>query len=397
VSKIIDFALPKDVLYIIEKLNSAGHRGDIVGGPVRDFILGKIPDDYDITTDASPEQVKATFSNERIVETGIKHGTVTLVKNGENYEITTYRIDGEYKDSRHPQTVSFTDRIEEDLARRDFTMNSIAYNPKDGITDPYKGSEDIKKRIIRAVGEPERRFTEDALRILRGIRFSARLGFIIEENTKDAMLKKKELLKNVSAERIYVEWKKLLSGDYAYSVLKEYSELIGVFLPELSFDKLPSKEKFSSADYMTRLLSLFYLSGVGEEGYCEAMRRLKTDSVTRNDGALALRYLEGKYLTLGSVGELLLSCGERVSRLVLSLQKLLGMNSGAEELVDRYLASGLPFRLSDLSVNGNDLSSLGALGKEIGTLLFEMLKKVINGELKNEREELLSYAKSRIV
>ena len=187
------FDLPKEPLYIIEALNAKGFRADIVGGPVRDFLLGKAPDDYDVTTDATPEEVKEVFSHERVIETGIKHGTVTLVKNGANYEITTYRIDGEYKDSRHPESVSFTKRIEEDLARRDFTMNAIAYNPKDGVTDPFFGKEDIRLGIIRAVGEPELRFTEDALRILRGARFSSRLGFVVEEKTKDAMQKKKEL------------------------------------------------------------------------------------------------------------------------------------------------------------------------------------------------------------
>ena len=154
--------LDENVLFIIERLRAGGYRADVVGGPVRDFLLGKTPSDFDLTTDALPEQIKSAFSDHRTVDTGIKHGTVALILDGEQYEITTYRIDGEYTDSRHPDSVTFTPDITEDLRRRDFTMNAIAYNPTEGITDPFGGREDVAHGVIRAVGEPRVRFTEDA-------------------------------------------------------------------------------------------------------------------------------------------------------------------------------------------------------------------------------------------
>ena len=150
------FNLPEDVLHILTRISDCGHSAHVVGGPVRDFLLGNVPHDYDITTNALPEKIKEIFSDVRTVDTGIKHGTVTVVLNGENYEITTYRVDGEYKDSRHPESVSFTSRLEEDLARRDFTMNAIAYNPTEGITDPFGGEADIARGVICAVGDPEK-------------------------------------------------------------------------------------------------------------------------------------------------------------------------------------------------------------------------------------------------
>lgn len=388
--------LPSKPEFIIERLNRSGFRADVVGGPVRDYLLGKIPDDYDFTTGASPEQVKEVFSDKRIIETGIKHGTVTLVLEGESFEITTYRIDGEYKDSRHPESVSFTDRIEEDLARRDFTMNAIAYNLTDGITDPFCGREDIKNRLIRAVGEPEKRFTEDALRILRGARFSARLGFKVDPATRAAMDKKKELLRNVSSERIYVEWRKLLSADFAYDALTEFSGLISVFLPELSLTSLPDRKRFAEADYMTRLVALFYLSGVGSEGFSEAMRRLKTDSVTLRLGASALLHIDKEpHVTERQIGRLLYSVGAESARLTLAVEELLGIPSNPSS-VDSYLDNKKPYRVSDLPINGDDIALLGAMGRQIGDLLCGLLLSVVDGEIKNDREELLRLAESRL-
>ena len=206
------FNLPSHVEYILATLEAAGYHAHIVGGSVRDLLLGKNPDDFDITTSALPEETKAVFSDKRTVDTGIKHGTVSLILDGKPYEITTYRLDGEYKDSRHPEAVYFTKNIVEDLSRRDFTVNAMAYNPTTGLVDPFGGRDDLKLGIIRAVGDPYVRFNEDALRILRGIRFSSVLGFKIEDKTSKAIREKRQLLSKVSAERIYVELKKMLSG-----------------------------------------------------------------------------------------------------------------------------------------------------------------------------------------
>ena len=183
----MEFILPKNVRFILDRFNDSGYSAYVVGGPVRDLLRGVTPSDYDITTSASPSEIKALFSDIRTVDTGIKHGTVTLVIDSEPYEVTTYRIDGEYLDARHPECVEFTDRLELDLLRRDFTMNAIAYNPGAGLVDTTGGIADIEAKIIRCVGEPSLRFSEDALRILRALRFSATLGFEIEERTADAI------------------------------------------------------------------------------------------------------------------------------------------------------------------------------------------------------------------
>ena len=177
--------LPKNVQYIISRLNECGFRADVVGGCVRDFLLGKAPVDYDVTTNAEPEEMKRVFRKEKTIETGIKHGTLTVLISGEPYEITTYRIDGEYSDNRRPDSVSFSRELTEDLARRDFTVNAICYNEKDGYTDKFSGIDDIKKRIIRAVGDPRKRFSEDALRIMRAVRFSSVLGFASSVNEEN--------------------------------------------------------------------------------------------------------------------------------------------------------------------------------------------------------------------
>ena len=387
--------LPSDVEYIINSLTAQGYRADIVGGPVRDFLLGTAPDDYDITTSATPEQIKSVFANERTVDTGIRHGTVTLVKGGKSYEITTYRIDGEYKDSRHPESVCFTLNIEEDLARRDFTMNAIAYSCENGITDPYGGRADIARKVIRAVGDPDMRFTEDALRILRAVRFSSRLGFAIEEKTREAIFKKKHLLHNVSSERIFTEWKKLLSGSFAYEVISEYFPIVREFLPELQQLRLPSRVLFDRADYLVRFLSLFYLSTEkSSELYYEAAKRLKTDSKTRDLGRKVLDSVGTFDLTdEKGVAYALYCLGADVTRVLIRLEILLShIDAGSEEKLDIFLKNAHPYRISDLKVGGEDLKALGITGKNIGKILNLLILGVIDGRVANERVELLRFA-----
>ncbi len=387
--------LPRDVEYIIEKIEAQGYRADVVGGPVRDFLLGKTPFDYDITTNAHPSEIKKIFSDERTVDTGLKHGTVTLLLHGECYEITTYRIDGEYLDSRHPESVSFTDSLTEDLARRDFTMNAISYNPKRGITDPFFGREDINDSKIRAVGEARLRFREDALRILRGARFAATLGFSVEEKTRKAMSETARLLSRIASERIYTEWKKLLSGKFSYRALTEFSDIIAVFLPELDTGKLPCEHRFLSADFYTRQLALFYLSH-GEcagEYFDTAMRRLKTDKATRVEGT-ALLLSVGKYDNKTAHGRrlMLASLGDAdMARRLLSLEVLLGItDGGCLDGLNSELSFGIPYRISDLKIGGTELRGLGYRGKEIGDALKRLLFAVARGEAENTREGLLS-------
>ncbi|MBR5533460.1 MAG: tRNA nucleotidyltransferase, partial [Ruminiclostridium sp.] len=217
----------------LELLRVAGHEAWIVGGCVRDHLLGITPKDYDITTSALPEETKAVFSGFSVIETGIRHGTVTVMMEGEPLEITTYRVDGGYTDARHPDQVTFTRSLREDAARRDFTMNAMAYAPGEGIQDFFGGQADVQAGIIRAVGDPAVRFQEDALRILRGIRFAAVLGFALEPETEQAARQYAPLLQKVSAERIAQELGKLLCGKYAGRILATYPDILGQFIPEL--------------------------------------------------------------------------------------------------------------------------------------------------------------------
>lgn len=249
---------------VFEKMESKGYEVYIVGGSVRDSLLGKEVDDIDFTTSATPEQIMEVFSEYTCLDNGLKHGTVPVIINGEMIEITTYRIDGDYSDGRRPDDVEFTTSLEEDLERRDFTINSLAYNPATGIVDLKGGKEDLAAGVIRAVGNAEARFEEDALRIMRGLRFASRLGFSIEEETKEAMLTKKSKLKEISAERINVELKGILLGKYSKRVLSEFKEVIFEVIPELSeMDGFEQNNPFHKFDVWNHTLEV--LENVREE------------------------------------------------------------------------------------------------------------------------------------
>ena len=227
----VQIQIPDSVQFIIRTIEEAGFEAYAVGGCVRDSILGRVPDDWDITTSAKPEDIKQLFRH--TIDTGIQHGTVTVLIKKECYEVTTYRIDGEYEDSRHPKEVNFTPLLSEDLKRRDFTINAMAYNEKSGIVDLFGGQEDLHNGIIRCVGEPRERFKEDALRIMRAVRFSAQLGYDIEERTAEAIKDLAHTLGRISVERIQVELVKLLVSDHPEYVQKLYEMgLTRVFLPE---------------------------------------------------------------------------------------------------------------------------------------------------------------------
>ena len=385
--------LPDGVRYIIGKLEENGKSGHIVGGCVRDFLLSKTPNDYDITTDATPDEMKQIFASERTVETGIKHGTLTVLYKGEPYEVTTYRVDGEYEDHRRPKAVSFTDTLSGDLARRDFTMNAICYNERDGFVDMFSGIEDIKARVIRAVGDAERRFEEDALRILRAIRFAASLGFKIEEKTASSAVKKSHLLSAVSAERIYTEWKKLLSGDFAYEVINEYGEILSRFLFKEKI-RLPDRERFDRAGAEERQLSVFYLSlENAPERFSEFCDGMKTDSKTKKNGVIALSNISIDLNTKKEVRLATVRLGREAVSLILRLKALCSMKCVFPSELDSILSEGYPLSLSELSVNGEDMRSLGFRGREIGTALERLLVAAASGEVKNERDELLALGK----
>ena len=236
--------LPKAVEIAINKLKGAGHEAYIVGGCVRDALRGEEPHDYDMTTSALPEETKAIFSEYRIIETGMKHGTVTALIDSEPLEITTFRVDGAYTDHRRPEEVTFTRSLREDVARRDFTVNAMAYSPDTGVMDFWGGREDLEKGVIRAVGEPDRRFNEDALRIMRAMRFASVLDFEIDGATSDSMIRNRGLLRNISAERINAELSKLLLGDGCERILTDYAVILTEIIPELA----PAIERMLASD-----------------------------------------------------------------------------------------------------------------------------------------------------
>lgn len=388
----MNFQIPNDVLFILDRLESHGFSADIVGGSVRDLLLGRSPDDYDITTSALPEEIKAAFVGLRTIDTGIKHGTVGILLNDKVYETTTYRVDGEYKDARHPESVSFTRDIVEDLARRDFTINSMAYSPRNGLTDPFGGQADLENGIICAVGDPVLRFSEDALRILRGIRFAATFGFEIEPMTAMALREKAGLLPNVSAERIYVELRKTFDKPHSYEVVEEYSDVLICVMPGLDSLVLPEKTDYDEADYLSRILSIFYLSSENPaQAFDTFATTLKTDSHFRKLGGQVLSAV-GRYDLTDSLGltKCLRDNGDEATLGLINLERALG-RAADSDLLSGLLASGVCYRIADLKVGGADMKNIGLTGPKIGITLDNLLTAVIEGRVENEREALIEF------
>ena len=434
--------IPDEVKTAISTLAANGFEAYIVGGCVRDSLLGGNPKDYDITTSAEPEEVEKIFGNFRVIETGIKHGTVTVLINKMPLEITTFRIDSDYSDNRHPENVTFTKSLEEDTARRDFTMNALAYNDERGICDFYGGTDDIKNKIIRCVGDADKRFGEDALRIMRAIRFSSVLGFEIEENTKRAVFKNKELLRNISSERIASELVKLLCGANVRKVLMEYIDVLGVVIPELlpmkGFDQKNIHHIYDVLEHtaaavenieptpVLRLTALFHDIGkpecffmkdgqghfyghadIGADMTTKILSRLKFDNNTKNtvtklvkihdvqieETDTAVKRCMNKHTP--EIFFLLLKM-KRADTLAQSpmcrerLEYLDRLEKRANEIINRKAC----FSMKDLAVNGNDLIKLGVKpGKELGNILKYLLEAVIEGKLPNDKNTLIKFTK----
>ncbi len=386
----INISMPKGASYIIDKLYAHGYEAYIVGGCVRDALLSKTADDYDITTDASPDEIKLIF--EKTIDTGIAHGTVTVISYGKPYEVTTYRIDGDYKDKRHPSSVIYTKTLKEDLSRRDFTVNAMAYNDKVGLVDEFEGINDLKSRVIRTVNNPEKRFTEDALRVLRGIRFSSVLDFNIEEKTSDAIKKLAPNLAFVSAERIFTEWKKLLSGTRSYEIIKEYFEVIRIFIPELTVCNLPPKTKFDALTPLEKMISLFVYNGK-KEAYLSMSKRLKTDSKTRDIGSIVLNnLLEKKCLSDIDIKLFMQGLDDDAAVTVAKISEAYGLcDEGITVRIKNLIKLNTPRKISDLNVGGSDLLKEGVKGRQIGEILKELLMLVAKEKIKNDKNELISY------
>lgn len=432
--------IPKYAQKVADRLIDNGFEAYFVGGCVRDCIMGQEPCDYDITTNALPEEIKKCFPDFNTILTGEKHGTVTVVSEGENVEVTTYRIDGEYTDMRHPDKVSFTKNIFEDLSRRDFTMNAICYNSV--FVDPFSGIKDIENKIIRTVGEADKRFCEDALRIMRALRFSACLGFEIEEETKCSIHKNAHLLKSVSYERLYGEFSRLLMGRQAENVLLEYGDVIGVFIPEIKpcigFDQKNDYHIYDVYTHMVKAvcfseynlkvrLALFFHdigkplcfttdeSGGHFKGHAEisgniaenVLKRLKVDNVTKSTVVDLIYHHQREIIPQKKYVKRFLSRFSyeffdmlmqvmRSDTLAHSDKAMVNLKTIEElrNIKEEVQKDGECISLKSLDINGNDLKAIGINeGKDIGKILNILLKKVIDEEVENKKEILIETAR----
>lgn len=345
-----------------------------MGGCVRDMLLTRTPHDWDVCTSASPQQVIDCFADVRVLTTGLKHGTVTALLNGESVEITTYRIDGDYTDHRHPNAVQFTSSLREDLARRDFTINAMAFRPDTGIIDYYGGKEDLRDGLIRCVGNPDARFSEDALRMLRALRFASRFSFVIEPETADALLRHRLELRMVASERVLSE---LIGIDYA-RLDARYLPVLQAVIPELTALDVPAG---LPADPAVRLAALLHGQDAGK-----ILRRLKASTALADRVALLVS-LETCPVepTATSIRHLLRFAGPEAAGQLLILRG----DDASMRVLSEVLRRGDVYALRQLDVNGNDLIKAGLHGKAIGDALEHLLTKVIDGELPNERHKLL--------
>ena len=385
---------------LLDTLHRAGYAAYVVGGCVRDSLLGLTPHDWDLCTSALPQQVMELFGAQRCIPTGLQHGTVTVKQSGALYEITTFRTEGTYTDGRHPDEVHFVPDVREDLARRDFTINAMAYNEKEGLVDPFGGQADLQSGIVRAVGVPRQRFTEDALRILRLYRFAARFGFAIDPPTAQAAQELCAHLDCVSVERIEEELAKLLSAPAPAAYLDE--KILSVVLPELSpealaaakpvVDACPAGEQALPVRLAALLLSL------GEDGTRRTLRRLRCSNACIEETAVLVREaVSGVPVSLNIyarrlLGRYNLCTVQRLAALGTALQPEHAADFAAlSELAERLDADGVCCRVSQLAVNGRDLMAAGVpAGPGIRKVLEALLDGVIREEYPNERQALLT-------
>lgn len=392
--------IPTPVLHSLFALNQAGYEAYVVGGCVRDSLMGITPTDWDITTSALPEQTLAVFRDYHTIETGIQHGTVTVLIEDMPLEITTYRVDGDYSDGRHPDTVSFTRSLKEDLRRRDFTVNAMAYHPHSGLVDPFNGQKDLKKQIIRCVGKPQKRFTEDALRILRGLRFASTLDFTIKPSTAKAIRKLADSLSRVSSERISVEFLKLICGKNAGAILRDYADVLSVIFSEVDFAKMAKTVSVVPNDSTSRLTAL--LLELTPEMAKTACKRLKLSTRMTKDVTALIRY---RNISLepnrSSVLRALNKLGPERLQMLLRIQESAYETDFVEfrDLWDQLKKSGdLCYRIKDLAITGDDLITAGIpAGPEIGATLTVLLDAVMDGICLNQKESLLNMATKKPV
>lgn len=435
--------IPQEVKQVLHTLNGAGYEAFVVGGCVRDILRGVMPHDWDITTSALPEETMALFPHFAI-PTGLKHGTVTVLSGSYPCEVTTYRADGEYTDHRRPDGVTFTRSLREDLARRDFTVNAMAMDETGEVVDPFGGREDLRAHILRCVGEPAKRFSEDALRILRALRFAATLGFTIEEETKSAIFTLKDDLRFIAAERVREEVTKLLLGNHAEEILATFPAVLGVVIPELlpavGFDQRNCHHCLdvwghtaravgkAAKDSVIRWVMLLHDLGkpdtftVDEQGVGhfyghadqseviahQVVQRLRFDKASAQRIVRLVRYHDRPFaLTEKSMTRALRKLGVEDAFALCAVKRAdnlaqhpdyhdrQGVIAEAESIIRTVLEKDACFSLKHLAVDGNDLLSLGLRGKAIGQMLEELLTAVMDGEISNEKAALLETAKKK--
>lgn len=398
--------LPKNVENIIERLKEHGFEGFAVGGCVRDSLLKKTPTDWDITTDALPEDMKKIFK--KTFDTGIAHGTVTVLMDGVGYELTTYRIDGNYSDGRHPDSVSFSKNLSEDLCRRDFTINAMAYSHNKGIVDLFDGRKDLQNGIIRAVGDAKKRFDEDALRMLRAVRFAAQLGFKIDDDTFAAIKEKAKLLSNVSKERIFVELNKSLCGEFAQNIKMVYTSGLYRYIGK-EFAKLDKSiynfypRKFPNKKHMYWAAFLENIENV--ESVKKILFELKSDNATRNNTNLLVKELKNPLpssdedirWSLHRIGADLFCDYIEILKTDKKNKDILDKIDTIENRYSLILKENHAYEISMLDITGKDLMDIGiSKGPKIGEVLEFLLKKVIENPMNNEKSSLLRLAKEFI-
>ena len=443
--------LPSAVSDLLTRLRSAGHSAYVVGGCVRDSLLGLTPKDWDLCTSALPEQIQQVFHGYHTVETGLKHGTLTVIVDHIPYEITTFRVDGTYTDHRHPDSVSFVDNIKEDLARRDFTVNAMAWSPAAGLTDPFGGQEDLQAGVIRCVGEPGKRFEEDALRILRALRFASVYDFAIDPATDRALRRMAPDLSRVAAERIRDELLKLLCGKACGRILRAFPEVLAVIIPEIGpmigYDQQNHHHTWDlwehtvrgvegvPPDPVLRLTMLLHDTGKPSvrttdengEGHYKKHQLVSAEIALRVAGSLHLsndfrdrlvtlvRYHDISLRTesggintdrsfllrrLNRFGEenlralFLIHCADRIATGYSSPEREQARLQERIAALDALLAEKPCFTLKNLAVNGHDLQAAGLRGKAVGEALNTLLEAVMDGKVENKKAALLEYIRN---
>ena len=438
-------SIPRGANVIVQGLRYANHDAYVVGGCVRDSLLGLEPNDWDICTSATPEEMKEYFHrvSVRTIDTGLKHGTITVDMDlSGKFEVTTFRIDGDYSDNRHPDSVEFTDSIFKDLSRRDFTINAMAFN-QTGLVDPFHGREDLENGVIRCVGNPDDRFNEDALRILRALRFSSTYGFSIEEKTSQSIHKKKELLMNIAAERIQSELRKMLCGKGILNVLLEYSDVIATIIPEfkpcIGFNQNNKFHEYTVYDHIAHAVSNYtgmdvvvnmalLLHDIGKpDCYTEdqngghfhghgikshdisekVLTKLRFDNKTKSDILELVLYHDSiieptaktvrRWMNKLSEGQFWRLLDVRMADILAhakgTQQSRIDRCNALKDIAEEVMRQNQCFKLKDLAINGRDVMALLNLkqGKEVGIILNEILGLIIDEKLDNTKEDITNY------